>query len=137
MKASAWRGILAAVVLLGVVAMHHVAESPHRAMRVAPVSAATTTTGAHGTVLVEAPAAWTSRPGLGSLAPTGSGPAGHAALPALCLAVLLAAALVVTSRRSRGIVTPELRMGLSSASSRPAGRGPPRLLLAQLCVLRT
>lgn len=79
-------------------------------------------------------------------APMHAGTAGHTAHPAVpglgvdaaCLAVLLGMVLIA-ARAAFGVPRLPRAAGVQSAghSSARLGRGPPRQLLAQLCVLRT
>lgn len=55
----------------------------------------------------------------------------------LCLAVLLGAVLLHRARRAWSFTRPSRLVTLPAVQTTPPGRGPPRLLLAQLCVLRT
>lgn len=64
----------------------------------------------------------------------------HAPIAISCLVVLLGAVAYLALRLRRAGRPADLRIGSplpARAATRPAGRGPPRLLLAQICVLRT
>lgn len=62
----------------------------------------------------------------------------HASLALSCLVILLAAvAYLVLHRTGRVPLLHSTATLPARAATRRAGRGPPRLLLAQICVLRT
>jgi len=141
------------VVLAGVLAMHALAGGSHLAMASAPNAgnrpAASTPAGdpaAAGVHLMadSAPAHVVAVPA--AVAGSAHGPlaaVASAAMPgsdvhAACLAVLLGL-LLLAARAAFGV--PRLLQAAvahsAGFSSAPLGRGPPRQLLAQLCVLRT
>lgn len=157
---------LVLLVVAGLVGMHQLAGGAHRMPMPMPMTAVSTT-GTATTPSVDAtrptvaavpphlptphlpparraPAAhpmahlangWTSGPVVRVALGATAHPAGHAAL---CLAVLLGLLGLASSRLS-GTVSPRdhaARTPLHHGSA-PLGRGPPRLLLAKLCVLRT
>lgn len=158
-SASRLLGVL--LVVLGIIAMHQMAGGTHTAtmtgampagMSASSAAASTAgvsldTTGLHQTArgaaavglpggTEHAPAGADRHPGPVLLSAAGTTAAG--AMP-LCLAVLAGLLLIglpgLLARRAPAGHSGRPRV--TSRQSRPAGRGPPRDLLAQLCVLRT
>lgn len=138
--------LLRLLVVVGLVAMHHLAGGGHLSAHAAepghpqvPPGMAMSQATAAGPALPVDHA--DSADGTALAATTPSRPSWSAALPGnpmtgLCLAVLLAGlALLVLAAGHR--VTPA-RTGARGRRpvASPLGRGPPRLLLARLCVLR-
>lgn len=147
------------LVVLGIVAMHQLAGGTHTATMSAGMSPGThvssmevLTAGASPdrTIpdLIQRPSAGTGVPAAGSsLRPAAGRPDGPVLLTAaagaagampLCLAVLTGLLLITLpalTGRAPGARHAALRVAVHR--SRPAGRGPPRDLLAQICVLRT
>ncbi len=138
------------LVLLGVVGMHHVGGGEHESHAATPGLAAGLAAGhvaGHAAAVparagsLAARAASSARHAPFSVPDERHWSAGHvpsAAVPA-CLAVLAGLAVLllpVVRRTTRPSHLPGSRL-LASSSSTPPGRGPPRALLAQLCVLRT
>lgn len=134
------------VVLVGLIAMHQLAGGPHRmptavqgAHSAVPAGPAHEMAGGHlaghvvGHVVGAAPAPLpvVLRPALHVPAAD----AGHGM--ATCLAVLVGLLVVVTGRGVRPVPAAAVRLLDRSRRTSPPGRGPPRALLAQLCVLRT
>lgn len=119
--------------VIGLFAMHGMALNPHSAHAVpATIVAASATTAAPA---VGHPMAMPQAPGVderGDQSPV-------VVTGALCVAVLLALGLSLLVPRSRGLPVPatEAAFRPSHARTAPPPRGPPRDLLAQLCVLRT
>lgn len=144
--------------VIGLVAMHQMAGGAHRMAAAAAPAPGTTVMTASDTAPMAsmglvAPVPDQDRSEAVPLPTAGpvTGPASRAAAlllapahavatgtAALCLAVLLGL-LVVATLRSTGSRRP--RVGAAPVAARPdsapLGRGPPRLLLARLCVLRT
>lgn len=143
--------LLRALVVLGLVAMHQLGGGLHTA-HAAPVHTAS----AHG---APPPAGHHAQPEL-SATPHPPGPsaapsAPHSAAAAdrpgaaswsaasatdsavlVCLAVLLAGLLLTLSRTGRRATAARTCSPGAAPATAPLGRGPPRLLLARLCVLR-
>lgn len=134
----ATRALLALLLLAGMVAMHQLAGGAHDAGRAgaAPMSVGPGQHDAMPLALDPGPASMPTALDLGPaaalLSATGMPPM------EACLAALLAALLLVLARgrgwRTVASTPVPFRHGLCTA---PPGRGPPRDLLAQLCVLRT
>lgn len=126
-----WRPVAVLALLLGVLAMHAVGGAGHEAEHASPRS------GPAGHAMAGADPMGAGQAGPGSTADvpaTGSG----AMVMALCLAVLVGGVLLLGRLPARAPlpVDPHRPPGARVSTAR-RGRGPPRLLLAELCVLRT
>jgi len=130
------------LVLLGVVAMHQVTGGTHMAtMTTTHTPAATAARSAMPSpedleVVDGGMAAMAALPVVDAQA-TGRSVTAHGAMP-LCLAVLTEPAiLALPAATATAGSTPTATPAAARHDTRPPGRGPPRDLLAQLCVLRT
>ena len=139
--------MLTLALIAGLVAMHHLAGGGHAGhavlatplvdaapLHAAPLHAAPLHAVSAAPHDVPSPPLPTQPEGVASALWPGGSP-----LPVgPCVAVLLVLVALLLTRRSSGRSTPPLRrLGRPATGSAPPGRGPPRLLLAQLCVLRT
>lgn len=138
---------LGAVLLLvvGIMAMHGLVSADHAAHR----SASASTLPVPGPALEHAAApaharAPAIRPAPDLAATTGLSAPPSASLPdlsaaavGLCLAVLLGVVLLRRATGGAWPTAPSRTRVTRAVRTSPPGRGPPRLLLAQLCVLRT
>lgn len=119
--------------VIGLFAMHGMALNPHAAhaapATIAAASATTEVPTAGHPMAMPAATAVDERGDRSPVMVTG----------ALCVAVLLALGLSLLVPRSRGLLVPVVEAAFrpSHARTAPPSRGPPRDLLAQLCVLRT
>jgi hypothetical protein len=139
---AALRSLGVLLVLLGVGAMHQLTGGTHMATMTtahAPattaVRSATPNTGDREVV----DAGMAAMPGLPAVdaQATGRSVTPHGAMP-LCLAVLTGLAiLALPTATSTARSTPTATPAAARHDPSPPGRGPPRGLLAQLCVLRT
>ena len=134
---AAWPWFVLALIMV-VLAMHGLVSTDHSAHR----ASAPTTMSMSGSTGAAAPAAARTHHGdadlLGLAQPAGLdlrdvvvGAVG------LCLAVMLGGALLHRAGRSWTRLQPSQPATTPPVGTSPPGRGPPRLLLAQLCVLRT
>lgn len=130
------------LVLLGVVAMHQLTGGTHMiTMTTAHASAATATRSAAPSagdreVVDAGMAAMPGLPGIDAQA-TGRSITPHGAMT-LCLAVLNRPAIgALPATTPTAGSAPTATPAVARLDTSPPGRGPPRDLLAQLCVLRT
>lgn len=126
------------VLLIGLIAMHHLAGGRHDATHAVapdmamapaaghtPAAADTVNRSAHTGAMDD------------GLTFARSLPPAEAAVAVACLAVLFGAGVVFTLRRVGSWPAGRLVLAPSPSALRgPPGRGPPRSLLAELCVLR-
>ena len=134
------RSLTVLAVLGGLFAMHVLASGTHSAHAGAATSvtsAAAITAPGMSSHPVADNARKSSTPTAAAAVPGQHGAAG-AAMGALCVVVLLAVGLSLAVPRQRGVVVarPLVLTPTRQRSAAPC-RGPPRDLLAQLCVLRT
>lgn len=138
------RALTRGVLLAGLLAMHGLvlgAHTAHAAARSAPSGASMVLAAGVDQVAMPTSSPMPTPMPLTDAAGLDGSEHGGAALVAagLCVAVLLAIGMAVAAPRSRGLPVP--RSGAAPAASRtrttPPSRGPPRDLLAKLCVLRT
>lgn len=126
------------VVLVGVVAMHQLAGGAHR--MAAGMPAARAAAAVHDTAVGHRAghvvgAVPVSTPFVVSAAPDPAAGAGHGMVT--CLAVLVGLLVVLAGRAVRLAPAAAVRVLDGFRRTRPPGRGPPRALPAQICVLRT
>lgn len=133
------------LVLAGLVAMHHLAGGGHMAATHAlglghrqpagPMAMSTATSPAQVTLVGAATQPPAARPPTLRTAWSASS-AGSSPMSGLCLAVLLTALAVLFLAVGRRAARPSTGGRGASPVASALGRGPPRLLLARLCVLR-
>lgn len=147
---AALRGLGVLLVLLGVLAMHAVAGGNHMANMAADRARASLSVASVSTAERTGPGAMSAMSAPALFAPA-AGPArgfpeisvrtadvGSSGMGAVCVAVLFGLVLLM-ARTAAVSVTLAVAPAPRSAGhgSAPLGRGPPRQLLARLCVLRT
>ena len=135
------------MVLAGVLAMHALGGGSHMTMasaaeagsQGAPSVVAGGPTASVATAMAGMTPAQVAAPTRTDRAAAPLAAATHAAagVGAACVAVLVALALVVVHAAAGAAPAPHAPAGSTGHSSAPLGRGPPRELLAQICVLRT
>lgn len=136
--------LLSALVVLGIVAMHHLAGGGHLVAHAAPhAGAAAPQTPAHqpstaDRAVAHAASAVTAMTAqMASLDNSGWEEASSSVpLLQMCLAVLIAGLALLAVLTGRSSPPQAGHQQPWRAVSSPFGRGPPRLLLARLCVLR-
>lgn len=150
------RAVAVLLVALGILAMHTLAGGSHMATPTMPEQAIADSTAAASmaTAADSAPAVVGLPPATSATASnraaipgSAGGSSGRAAVtPAsrgmrdampVCLAVLIALAVLFAVPVAAGTTSRPRVARARPALTSPAGRGPPRALLAQLCVLRT
>ena len=124
---------LVLLLVLGIVAMHDLGGG--RSHHAGPPATAGEMTGSMADTAPSAPATDVAR---GQTQVQSALPEMPSHVMAMCLAILLGVVVVAVRRHLIGSTT-TARVTLLAARrvSRPLGRGPPRDLLAQLCILRT
>lgn len=137
------RALTRVVLLTGLLAMHGLvvgAHSAHAASTSAPSGSSMVMTAGVEQVAMPMPMPMPGPIPTDAAGLDGSDHGGAALVAAgLCVAVLLALGLAVAAPRSRGLPVPRSGAAPTASPTRttPPSRGPPRDLLAQLCVLRT
>lgn len=121
------------LLIVGVLAMHGLVSTGHAAHR----SSTSMSMAAAADVLAMPPASAHDVPA--ALAKSGDAGLPEVVVGAvgLCLVVLLGVLLLPRARRGWSVSQPFRLTTATAVRTTPPGRGPPRLLLAQLCVLRT
>ena len=132
------------LVVAGIVAMHQMGGGTHRmdmpALHPKALAAQTGMSSMeHDVDAAALPTRWALTAAAVSVGHTAVAPVGASgSAPAVCVAVLLGLFALLARARPTACGRPSGTSASGTAhSSAPLGRGPPRLLLARLCVLRT